>query len=358
MIDRLNEELEGAPSLLKAPKIQTYKPFHYPTAYERYQAHEVDAHWGIHEVPLGGDVKDWNKMSQTEQAFLHSILNLFTQSDIQVGSGYDVLLRIFKPTEVQMMLRSQANRECLHIDAYSTFQDTIGFPDEAYSEFLEYEEMASKMEYIEKAKVKKFEDYDAMCPSHISDRSTWIDRRYRQDVARMLAVYGALTEGMALFSSFIMLLNYQRQNKMKGLCQIVSWSIRDEELHVQNNSWLFKTFIKENLDIWTNDLKQDIYQAAREMVELEDKFIDLAFERGVTEGITADEMKLYIRHIADRRLLEIGLKPNFGIKRNPLPWVEELLNTPEFTNFFENQSTEYAKGATTGTWDEVRATLK
>lgn len=349
-------------NLLKAP-IQ-YKPFLYPDAYPRYQQHEVDAHWGVHEVPLGDDVKDWSKMPENEREFLHIILNLFTQSDVQVGSGYDVLLRIFKPTEIQMMLRSQANRECLHIDAYSTFQDTIGFPDETYTEFLEYEEMADKMAYIEKAKVKKYEDYLAIAKD---DGKPWanqaqldqmVDVMYRKDVARMLATYGALTEGVALFSSFIMLLNYQRQNKMKGLCQIVSWSIRDEELHVQNNAWLFKTFIKENLDIWTDDLKEDLYDAAREMVSMEDKFIDLAFAKGVTTGITAEDMKLYIRHITDRRLVEIGLKPNFGIRKNPLPWVEEILNTPEFTNFFENQSTEYAKGATLGTWDDVRNSLK
>jgi ribonucleoside-diphosphate reductase beta chain len=350
-------------NLLNTPKIQSYKPFLYPSAYERYKLHE-SAHWLPEEVPLGDDVKDWKKITQEEREFIHVILNLFTQSDIQVGSGYDVLLRIFKPTEVQMMLRGQAARENIHIDAYSTFQDTIGFPDETHSEFLEYEEMSDKMEYIEKAKVKKYEDYLELAKeegkpwANDAQLDLMVDKMYRKDVARMLAIYGALTEGVALFSSFIMLLNYQRRNLMKGMCQIVSWSIRDEEMHVQNNAWLFRNFIEENLDIWDDDLKKDIYTAAREMVAMEDKFIELAFKRGVTHDLTESEMKLYIRFTADRRLLEIGLKPEYGIKKNPLPWVEELLNTPEFTNFFESKPTEYGKGMTEGDWEDVRATLE
>jgi ribonucleotide reductase beta subunit family protein with ferritin-like domain len=89
------------------------------------------------------------------------------------------------------------------------------------------------------------------------------------------------------------------------------------------------------------------------MVDLEDKFIDLAFDLGPVEGLTPDEVKQYIRHIADRRLLQLGLKPNYGVKDNPLEWVDWVVNGVEHTNFFENKATEYAKGTLTGTWDEA-----
>jgi len=349
-------------NLLKAPAIATFKPFKYPRAYEFYELHE-SMHWMPKEIPLGEDVKHWNASTPEQQAFIHSILNLFTQSDVQVGSGYNVLLRIFKPTEIQMALSSFAARECVHMDSYSLFQDTIGLPETTYSEFLEVPEMVGKMEYIEKAKVRKYEDYEREIFREYPDIDEnelvrLIDLKFRRDVARMLAVYGALTEGMALFSSFAMLLNNQRFNKFPGLCQIVTWSIRDEEIHCQHNSWLFRTFINENLDIWDDELKKDIYSATREMVTLEDAFIDLAFDKGVTEGLDRDEMKQYIRYIADRRLIELGLKPNFGVKKNPLRWMEDILNTPEFANFFETRSTEYAKASLQGSWDDVRANLR
>ena len=346
-------------SLLKQPKLQTYKPFHYPWAYETFKKHEA-LHWLPEEVPLGEDVKDWNEIDAKQKAFLHSIFSLFTQNDVQVGAGYDVLLRIFKPTEVQMMLRGNAARENIHIDGYSLLLDTLGLPDDTYSEFLEIPEMRCKMEYLNDCKVKKFEEYLAAAREELKPYGTddevneLMDKMYRKDIAKMLAVYASFTEGVSLFASFIMLLNYQRFNKFPGMCQIVTWSIRDEEMHVQGNTQLFKAFIRENLDIWNDTTKQEIYSACREVVAMEEAFIDYVFANGLTEGLTKDEMKTYVHYIADRRLIELGLKGNWGVKDNPLPWVEEILNTPEFGNFFETRVTEYSKGTLTGSWDELR----
>jgi ribonucleoside-diphosphate reductase beta chain len=107
--------------------------------------------------------------------------------------------------------------------------------------------------------------------------------------------------------------------------------------------------------IWKDDLKSQLYTIATRMVELEDKFIDLAFSMGAMENLTADDVKKYIRYIADRRLISLGLKGIFKIKKNPLPWVEEMINAPIHTNFFENRVTDYAKGALTGSWEDVWA---
>jgi ribonucleoside-diphosphate reductase beta chain len=140
---------------------------------------------------------------------------------------------------------------------------------------------------------------------------------------------------------------------MKGMGQIVTWSIVDETMLAESMMKLFKTYIHENTDIWNDELKSSIYSIAEKMVELEDKFIDLAFGVTAMEGLTAEEVKKYIRYIADRRLIGLGMKGIYKVKRNPLPWVEEMINSPIHTNFFENRSTDYAKGALSGTWDDV-----
>ena len=116
---------------------------------------------------------------------------------------------------------------------------------------------------------------------------------------------------------------------------------------------LFRTFIQENNEIWNDELKSQIYTLAEKMVELEDKFIDLAFEMGPMEDLSIDDVKKYIRYIADRRLISLGLKGLFKVKKNPLPWVEEMINAPTHTNFFENRATDYAKGALKGDWGDV-----
>ena len=173
------------------------------------------------------------------------------------------------------------------------------------------------------------------------------------NMAKTMAVYSAFTEGVQLFSSFAILLNYPRHNFMKGMGQIVTWSVRDETLHVESMSRLFKEFIRENPELWTDELKYDIYCAAEKTVELEDAFIDTCFENAEIPDLTASDVKEYIRYIADRRLLGISMKTIFHARTNPLPWLDYILNGVEHTNFFENRATEYAKSSTSGNWKDI-----
>jgi ribonucleoside-diphosphate reductase beta chain len=135
--------------------------------------------------------------------------------------------------------------------------------------------------------------------------------------------------------------------------QIVTWSIVDETMHCESMTKLFRTYIEENKEIWNDELKGELYTVATRMVELEDKFIDLAFQMGDMQRLSSGDVKQYIRYIADRRLISLGLKGVFKVKKNPLPWVEEMVNSPVHGNFFENRVTDYAKGALSGTWDDV-----
>ena len=310
-----------------------FKPFKYSWCYDAWLKHE-QSHWLHSEVPMLEDVKDWKKkLTDDEKQFLTHIFRFFTQGDIDVAGGYvNNYLPYFPQPEVRMMLLGFAAREALHIAAYSHLIETLGLPDTTYNQFMEYQEMKDKHEYV----------------LNISAQNTT-----KENTATHIAVFSAFTEGMQLFSSFIMLLNFPRHGKMKGMCQIVTWSIVDETIHTESMIKLFKTYIQENNEIWNDDLKGRIYTIAERMVELEDKFIDLAFGVTEMEGLTAEEVKTYIRYIADRRLISLGLKGIYKVKRNPLPWVEEMINAPVHTNFFENRATDYAKGALGGSWGDV-----
>ena len=175
----------------------------------------------------------------------------------------------------------------------------------------------------------------------------------KHEIAKTLAAFGAFTEGLQLFASFAILLNFPRFNKMKGMGQIISWSVRDETLHCLSIIRLFREFVRENPEIWTEQLRREIYVTCATIVDHEDAFIDLAFELGSVEGLDGESVKQYIRFIADRRLTQLGLNPLYHIERNPLPWLDDMLNAPEHANFFENRSTEYSKASTTGTWEEA-----
>jgi len=309
-----------------------YKPFDNPWMFD-YYSQQNQMHWFPEDVPLHNDVKDWQDLGESEKNLLTQIFRLFTQSDVDVSSGYvDRYMKIFKKPEARMMMGAFNNMESIHQHAYSLLLDTVGMPEVEYKAFSEYEAMADKHEYVDSVRVTK------------GDKTS---------IAKALAIYSAFTEGLQLFSSFIILLNFPRFGKMKGMGQIITYSIRDESLHVEAMTKLFREFIQENIDIWTDDFKGEIYQACREMVDLEDRFLDLVFEQGDIVGLTKKEMQQYIRYIADRRLLQLGLKPNYKVKDNPLNWLDDVLGV-EHQNFFEGRATTYMKAGLRGNVEKVK----
>lgn len=304
-----------------------YKPFRYPWAYEFWQRQQ-QVHWMPEEVPLGEDCKDWAvKLTDKERNLLTQIFRFFTQSDVEVGANYmENYMPLFKPVEVRMMLAAFSNIETVHIAAYALLLETIGMPDSEFSAFMEYQEMAAKHDYLGQFGVET-----------------------EADILTSMAVFGGFTEGLQLFASFAMLMNFPRFNKMKGMGQIVSWSVRDESLHCEGMIKLFHTYAAETGAL-TPAVADNIADCCQTVIKLEDKFIDLAFEAGEVEGMTPDDIKQYIRYIADWRMGQLKLKPIYGVDKHPLPWLTEILNGVEHANFFEARATEYSKGATKGDW--------
>ncbi|MBK6896359.1 MAG: ribonucleotide-diphosphate reductase subunit beta [Alphaproteobacteria bacterium] len=321
-------DLENAKSPLLVER-HVYKPFLYPWCYEAWLTQQR-IHWLPEEVPLAEDVRDWKKkLTPSERNLLTQIFRFFTQADVEVNNCYmKHYSRVFGPVEVQMMLGAFANIETIHIAAYSHLLDTIGMPEIEYQAFMRYKEMKDKYDYMQTACMDS-----------------------RRDIAKTMALFSAFTEGLQLFASFAILMNFPRFNKMKGMGQIITWSVRDETLHCISMIRLFNAFIQENPDIWDSKLKQEITDSCRRIIGFEDAFIDLAFEMGGVEGLNGQEVKDYIRYIGDRRLQQLNLEPIYGIDKNPLPWMDEMLNGAEHVNFFENRATEYAKASTQGSWE-------
>ena len=308
-----------------------YKPFRYEFGFIAHQ-HQNKIHWMHDEIQLGEDVKDWkSKLTNGEKNLLTKIFPLFVQNDFLIQNVYiHEYARLFRPNELKMGFSALANMEAIHQIAYAYLLDEIGFTDDQYSEFLKYKEMIDKYNFT---------------------------AGYRPDtlmgIAVALVVFGALTEGVQLFASFLTLFNFQRFNKMKGMGQIVSLSVRDESFHVSFVAEIFKTFMREYghlIDL--EKLWSAIDIAARGIVTGEHLFADLAFEQGPIEGMDAAGLKQYICSIADMRLNQFGLSKIYNVE-NPYSWSNSLMGGIEHVNFFEQRSTSYAKAATKGTWQSA-----
>jgi ribonucleoside-diphosphate reductase beta chain len=318
----------------------TFDVDRYAWAYEFWKRQQ-QTHWMGEEVPLGADLKDWasDRVTENERALLTQIFRFFTQSDIEVGDNYlKRYIPIFQPLTIQMMMAAFTNMETVHIDAYALLLKTLGMPKTEFEAFRDYSEMRAKADYMHEFGVDTV-----------------------SDVARTLAMFGAFTEGMSLFASFAMLLNFPRHNKMNGMGQIVSWSVRDESLHCEGVIRLFHEWNRETGAV-TQAVRDDIIDVARTMVKLEEGFVDLAFGLGEIEGMKPQEIHAYVRYVADWRLTQLRLSPVFGyfqseeggyrqVKPHPLPWLVEILNGVEHANFFEQRATEYSKAASRGSWD-------
>jgi ribonucleoside-diphosphate reductase beta chain len=311
-----------------------YKPFDFPWAYDLYKKHE-SLHWIPEEVPMHEDVRDWNeKLTKDEKELLTHLFRFFTQSDVDVAAGYhQKFIPLFgKVPELAMMMGSFANREAVHIDAYSKLIETVGMPESTYKEFSKYREMKDKHEYLQ-----RFTAGSSL------------------GILKSLAAYAAFTEGLQLFGSFIVLLNFSRLNKMKNMGNLIAWSIRDENLHVEGMTRLFREYAFHVYQMEGHPgLEKELLPMAFKMVELEEAFIDLMFKDRTVEGLTAKEVKGFIHHLANQRWKQLGFNTDiYTIIKNPLPWVNYMVYGEEHTNFFEAKSTAYSKGMTQGTMDEI-----
>lgn len=303
----------------------TYAPFEYEQAYKYWELQQ-QSHWLHTEIAMASDINDWKlNLTESEKHVVGQILKGFTQSEVFIQEYWSQMVaKWFKKPEIQMMAATFSAFESIHAVSYAYLNDSLGLSD--FAAFLH--------EPTAKAKI---------------DRLIETKGKSKAEIARSLAIFSAFNEGVNLFSSFAVLLNFSRFNKMKGLGQIIAFSIKDESLHSEAGCWLFRTLISEYPEIWNDELKQQIYQAARDTVELEDAFIDKAFELGPIEGLDPADLKAFIRHRANTKLQDLTLKSNWkNIDKEALSrmeWFDVLSAGVSHADFFASRVTDYSKGS-------------
>ena len=308
-----------------------YKPFEYPEAFDFYMKQQ-QAHWLWTEVPMMADVNDWKQnLTETEKNIIGSILKGFAQTETVVYDYWSTLVtKWFRKPEVIAMAVTFGCFETIHAEAYSLLNEELGLDD--FAEFLEDETTMAKIETLMNVR-----------DSH-DGTPDWHER------AKSLAIFSAFTEGVNLFSSFAVLLSFKLRNLLKGVGQIVEWSIRDESLHSDAGCWLFRTLMEENPKFKTKKLIKEIEEAAHLALQLEFDFIDKAFELGDLENLGKEELKNFIKHRVNTKMGDLGLDPivpSSEIDKGALKtmkWFDAVIAGKQHTDFFANRVTNYAKG--------------
>ena len=302
----------------------TYKPFIYTDCY-RFWELQQQSHWLHSEVSMASDINDWKlNLTDIEKNVIGFILKGFITAELHIEDYWSTKVsKWFRHPEIQMMAHTFASFESIHAVSYAYLNDSLGI--EEYDSFLHEPSVKAKI-----------------------DRLIETDGKTKQEIAKSLAIFSAFNEGVNLFSAFAILLNFSRFNKMKGLGQIISFSIKDESLHSEAGCWLFRKFIEENPKIWTDEFKKEIYDAARVTVDLEDAFIDKVFELGDVEGLSARDLKQFIRLRTNAKLNDLGLKQNWrNIDKESLTrmgWFDILSSGVSMQDFFAGRNSDYSKG--------------
>lgn len=315
-------------------KLNIYNPKE-DTWADEYWTTQTKMFWTPDQVTFSSDVKDWKtELNDVERGFLTNIFRFFVQADVEVRDGYNNLFIPYfsDKNSVLQMLSCFSFFETIHVKAYAKVLDTLGFGEGDYKTFTQYEVMVNKF------------NMTAKC--HTEDPFS---------VARTIATFGAFTEGLQLYASFAMLLNFTRFGKMRSMGQIVSWSNKDEALHSEAMIRLYHQHVAgHRKDIDLPLLKDKITKTCKQVVEMEKQFIDLAFSAGGIEGLSKEEMYGYVEYLANMRLLQLECPTIYNQIKNPIgSWLNPILSGSSKANFFETKPDEYAKSSTEGEWDDV-----
>ena len=322
-----------------------YKPFEYPEYDLEGWMPQSQAHWMHTEISMQGDLKDWNeKLLPHEKNLVGNILLGFAQTECAVSDYWTGLVtKWFPKYEIKEMAMAFGYFETIHARAYSYLNETLGLDN--FSAFMHEPTVANKFDLLVQTK----NDY--------THKDLAVNSDARNDVARSLAIFSAFAEGVSLYSSFAVLYSFQMRDGglLKGIGQQMKWSVRDESLHSKMGCKLFNHMCLEYPELRAN-IKSDVEEAAKLMVEMELMFIDKMFEMGDLKNLKKNDLKEFIKKRANEKLKELGYSPIF--EYNPemasqLDWFYHLTGGVTHTDFFALRSTDYSKAGEGDDWDDI-----
>ena len=302
-----------------------YKPFEYPEYYTEGWLKQAQAFWLHTEIPMSGDVKDWNeKLTKEEKNLVGNILLGFAQTECAVSDYWtQKVVSWFPKHEIQQMAMMFGSQETIHAVAYSYLNETLGLED--FEAFLHDPATAERFENLVA--------YDGNSP---------------KGIGTSLAIFSAFAEGVSLYSAFAVLYSFQLRNLLKGIGQQMKWSVRDESLHSKMGCQLFRHMCEED-DSLLEACRKDVIEAATVMLEAEEKYIDKMFELGDIENLKAYDLKQFIRKRLNEKLAELGyfdLGQYFAFNEpgaENLEWFYHLTGGHTHTDFFAVRPTDYSK---------------
>jgi ribonucleoside-diphosphate reductase beta chain len=317
-------------------------PFKYRWAWEKYLDGSAN-HWMPQEIGMGRDIEMWRDaaaLTDDERIVVKRSLGFFSTADSLVANN--LVLAVYRHVtnpECRQYLLRQAFEEAVHTHAYQYVVESLGLDEaEIFNMYREVPAVARKAEWA-------LPYTESLSDPQFCTGTPAADRRLLRDLIAFYVVF----EGIFFYTGFAQVLSMGRRNKMPGTAEQFQYILRDESMHLNFGIDLINQIKLENPSLWDAPFAAEARRIIVEGAELEAAYARDTMPRGIL-GLNADSIDQYLKHIANRRCLQIGIDAPFPGARNPLPWMSEIVDLKKEKNFFETRVVEYQSGGSL-TWD-------
>lgn len=327
-------EAVGERQLLLDPGMDlTLRPMRYPHFFDRFKE-AIKNTWTVEEVDLHSDLADLAKLSPAERHLVSRLVAFFATGDTIVANN--LVLNLYQHVnspEGRLYLSRQLFEEAVHVQFYLNLLDTyVPEEKERFAAFAAVENIPSiarKAEFC-------FRWIDSIF--ELRELRTRVDRRA---FLLNLICFAACIEGLFFYGAFAYVYFLRSRGLLNGLASGTNWVFRDESMHMAFAFDVVETARAEEPDLFDADLEQQVREMMAEAVDCEVQFAADLLEQGVS-GLSLTDMREYLQHVADRRLVTLGITPMYG-SQNPFAFME-LQDVQELSNFFERRVSAYQMG--------------
>jgi ribonucleoside-diphosphate reductase beta chain len=318
-------------------------PFKYQWAWDKYLAACAN-HWMPQEVQMARDIALWKDpkgLSEDERRIVKRNLGFFVTADSLAANNIVLgTYRHITAPECRQYLLRQGFEEAIHTHAYQYIVESLGLDEgEIFNMYHEVPSVRAKDDFL-------IPFIEVLADPDFKTGTTKND----QLLLRSLIVFATIMEGTFFYVGFSQILAMGRQNKMVGAAEQYQYILRDESMHCNFGIDMINQIKIENPHLWTEEFQEEIIDLIRKGVELECAYADDTMPRGVL-GLNAPMFKEYVHYIGNRRLSQIGLKPQWEGVQNPFPWMSEMMDLKKEKNFFETRVVDYQSGGALS-WDD------
>ena len=298
---------------------------------EKFIDDQMSIYWLPSEVKTEKDIHDvLTNFSEAERHGVLTTLKLFSLYETNVGDWWgNRFKRIFDNNEFHRMGSLFSMVElAIHEKFYRTINELLNLHTREF--YLSFRDEPTFRERILKIGEWVNEDNDAIA----------------------LAAF-AFVEGVVLYSSFAFLKHFQSngKNKLANLVRGIDFSLRDENIHAMASAWCFRYIVKDMPQEEKDELAAEIVEIAKVIYQQEDKIVDMIFEKGEIEGISTEDMKVFVRSRVNLMLDYLGLQPIFDapVDKNPIAsWFYKALQDWAYQDFFVSVGNQYNRA-----WDST-----